>query len=135
MLFRVSVPSVAQETSGECQDALAAAPFSDMLTKNDGHDFAQLHARSQGTPLIGLSCSLEVLVEYFEAAGWELTVSRSYEPIGPAGNEFAHYSDRSVGFCIKGSRLTTWYLRKCLNAVGFNFFEGKISFNRAGGRG
>ncbi len=126
--------AVAQEASNKCRDVLASPPFNDMLTRNDGHDFHLLHAPSQGALLVGLTCSLDVLTEYFEAAGWELTVSETYETRGPSGYEIIYYSDQSVGFCMKRRRLMTFFLRRCSNSVGFLFFEGKISFIHAGGR-
>lgn len=91
-----------------------------------------IDAQKSGFGLIGSSCTVEALTEYFEAAGWEFVSVTRTDPRGPAGNPIKYYTDTHVKFCKKGRHLFTLYLRKCVQGVGVHFLAGKVSFVHAG---
>ena len=138
IIFLSFLPSLAlaqeeeDDPVSECATVLAAPPFVDILTRNEGSDFHQIDVRDLGYGLVGSFCTVEVLTEYFEAAGWEfVSVTRS-EPSGPWGSPISYYTDTYAKFCKKGRGLFTFYLRGCVQGVGVDFFENKISFVNAG---
>ncbi|MCF6315135.1 MAG: hypothetical protein L3J30_02360 [Marinosulfonomonas sp.] len=134
ILFLAFPTSAIADSHETCIDVLNAPPLIDVLTRNDGHDSYMIDARKSGFGLIGSSCTVEALTEYFETAGWEfVSVTRRSEPSGPVGHQIEFYTDTHAKFCKKGRNLFTLYFRKCVQGVGVNFLEGEISFVTAGG--
>ncbi|PHQ99937.1 MAG: hypothetical protein COB39_00755 [Marinosulfonomonas sp.] len=138
LLFIISflmfpVLAIAQEDvdpSSECAEVLAAPPFADMLTRNEGNDFHELSPVKSGRALLGLECSVDELTEFFEDAGWEF---RGYEttrlggPLGADGDLPDYYVDASADYCLKRPTLFGRFGYRCRPSAAILFFEGRIS--------
>ena len=135
-LILVGVPiSTRADEIKSCIDILNEPPLIDVLTRNDGHDFHEINVRGgSGHRLVGTTCTIEALTDYFEAAGWSFVSARTSEPRGPSGGSYKFFTDTYFKFCREGRNLFTLYLRKCVAGAGFHLLEGKISFVHAGGR-
>ncbi|MBL1436128.1 MAG: hypothetical protein COB08_008010 [Rhodobacteraceae bacterium] len=65
--------ALADGADADCAAVLAAPPFVDMLTRNEGRDFHEIGSVYSGQALVGLECSIDELTSFFEDSGWELT--------------------------------------------------------------
>ncbi len=114
----------------ECAAVLAAPPFVDILTRNEGNDFRELSPLKSGRPLLGLECSVVELTEFFENAGWEFLEFREGRlggPFGGHGGTREYYRDAAADFCQKRPTLFGKYFFSCRPIATILFHEGRIS--------
>ena len=123
----LSFPAIAQ-ADAECAAVLAAPPFVDMLTRNEGRDFHEIRSVSSRLALVGLACRVDPLTEFFEDAGWEFEYFDEYSRIGTTGITGAEfYSDASAHYCLKRPTLFGLFDYRCRPIVRIDFDEGRIS--------
>ena len=123
----------AQEESADpdadCAAVLAAPPFVDMLTRNEGRDFHELSSRNSGRVLVGLECSVGELTAFFEDAGWELTDYEEKNILGPirSGNGSPdYYIDAAADFCLKRPTIFGMFGFRCRPLASVYYHEGRI---------
>lgn len=113
-----------------CAAVLAAPPFEDVLTKNEGRDFREVVVMNNGSTLLALVCSVDELTDFFEIAGWELLRFSEFELAGPLGGRAGvpeHYIDASAFYCLKRPTILQFFPR-CAESAKIFFHEGKISY-------
>jgi len=126
--------AVAQEEradpDADCAAVLAAPPFVDMLTRNEGKDFLELSPLESGRALLGLECSVDVLTAYFESAGWEFLGYETQKlggPLGAGGELPDYYVDASASYCLKRPTLFGMFGYRCRPITTILFHERLIS--------
>lgn len=126
--------AMAQDESGDrnadCAAALAAPPFVDILTRNEGKDFGEISPLKSGRALLGLECSVDELTAFFENAGWELLgyeTQRLGGPLGGQGGLPDYYVDASASYCLKRPTLFGAFGFRCRPRATILFHDGKIS--------
>lgn len=125
----LSLPALAQ-ADAECAEVLAAPPFVDMLTRNEGRDFQDLSPLSSGQALLGLECSVGELTEFFENAGWEFleyAEQRLGGPLGGHGGISEYYVDASASFCLKRPTILGMFGFRCRPLATILFLKGRVS--------
>ncbi len=116
------------DPDADCAAVLAAPPFVDMLTRNEGRDFGELSPLKSGRALLGLECSVDKLTVFFEDAGWELLRYEEQRLVGPFGVPGAeYYSDASAHYCLKRPTLFGMFDFRCRPRAGISFVDGRIS--------
>ncbi len=116
----------------ECTQLLNSPPLDTLLTQNEGHDFGQLTSRRQGAALLGVKCSRDQIVEYFQSAGWEfIGESHIYGESGPSHNLYIR--DNSLAFCRLRELPWRLILTRCGASSGFYLFEGRVTHIGASG--
>jgi hypothetical protein len=125
--------AVAQEAgvdpNADCAAVLAAPPFVDMLTKNEGQDFRELSPQNSGRALLGLECSVDELTAFFENAGWEFLGYEEWSLSGPSGGKDGipeFYNDSAARFCLKRPTLFGMFDFRCRPRASVYFHEGRI---------
>jgi len=114
----------------DCAAVLAAPPFLDMLTRNEGNDFSEINPLYSGRPLLGLECSVDELTKFFEGSGWEFLGFEDWKSLagpvqGNSGNS-KYYVDASTSYCLK--RPTIWrFFPRCRAVATIAFHDGRIS--------
>jgi len=114
----------------DCAAVLAAPPFMDMLTRNEGKDFHELAPLNGGRALLGLECSVDELTEFFEGAGWEFLgyeTQRLGGPLGAGGDLPDYYVDASASYCLKRPTLFGMFGYRCRPIATILFHERLIS--------
>jgi len=113
----------------ECMAVLAAPPFVDILTKNEGNDFYKINDPENVQALVGLTCRVDELTTFFEDAGWKfLRYTGNSSLIGPFGIPGAkYYSDGSAHYCLKRRIFYGILGLKCRPYARIDFYEGRIS--------
>lgn len=114
----------------ECAAVLAAPPFEDILTRNEGRDFSEINPLYSGQELLGLECNIDDLTEFFEDAGWEFLGFEDWKsaagPVrGNPGNP-EYYVDASASYCLKRPTIGRFFPR-CRPLATITFHEGQIS--------
>lgn len=132
----LTIPSLvaAQDSSvvsnSECVAVLAAPPFVDMLTRNEGKDFGELSPVKSGRALLELECSVDELTEYFEDAGWEFLGYARHNWDGPFGGGDGvseYFRDASADYCLKQPTLFGMFGYRCRSIASVLFYKGRIS--------
>ena len=112
----------------DCAAVLAAPPFLDMLTRNEGHDFSEISSPENEQKLLGIECSVDQLTEFFEDAGWEFEYFDEYKRVGTSGvTGVKFYSDSSAHYCLKRPTLFGMFDYRCRPIVRIDFDEKQIS--------
>lgn len=114
----------------DCTAVLAAPPFVDILTRNEGRDFHDLSPLSSGRELLGLECSVDELSAFFEDAGWEFLDFRERSlggPLGGHGGIPEYYVDAVADFCLKRPTFFGIIDFRCRPMVTILFYKGEIS--------
>jgi len=131
--------SIAQEEGvdniTECAQVLAAPPFVDVLTRNEGKDFLDLSPLDSGRALLGLECSVDELTGFFEDAGWEFRGYEEWSLAGPSGGKDGipeFYNDSAVRFCLKRPTLFGMFGFRCRPLASVYFHEGRIVYIQTG---
>jgi len=131
--------AMAQDESGDrnadCAAALAAPPFVDILTRNEGKDFGELSSQKSGRALVGLECSVDELTEFFEHAGWEFRGYEEWSLAGPSGGKDGipeFYNDAAARFCLKRPTLFGRFGFRCRPLASVYFHEGRIVYIQTG---
>ncbi len=126
--------AIAQEEGAdpvtECAAVLAAPPFVDILTRNDGNDFGELSPLKGGRALLGLECSVDELTEFFEKAGWELLQFEEKNLLGPFSRGDGapdYYIDAAADFCLKRPMLFGMFDFRCRPIATILFHKGRVS--------
>lgn len=133
----LSFPTLALAKEGEaipvteCAAVLAAPPFVDILTRNEGKDFSELNPLYSGRALLGLECSVDELTDFFENSGWEFLDYEEWRSlVGPVqgnpGNS-EYYVDASASYCLKRPTLFEIFDYRCRPIATIAFHEGRIS--------
>ncbi len=118
------------DSSPGCAEVLAAPPFVDMLTRNEGRGFREFSSPSSMHLLLGLECSLSELTEFFENAGWELQQFEESSLLGPFKRNDGtpdYYIDAAADFCLKRPMLFGLFDYRCRPIASVYFHEGRIS--------
>ncbi|MBL4874400.1 MAG: hypothetical protein JKY41_13705 [Rhodobacteraceae bacterium] len=119
-----------EDPFSECAAVLAAPPFVDILTRNEGNDFRELSPLKSGRALLGLECGVGEVIEFFEGAGWELQQLEENNLLGPfeRGDGTADfYIDAVADFCLKRPPLFGIFDFRCRPIASVYFHEGRIS--------
>lgn len=136
LISTLFIPSMvaAQDNGGdpvsECAAVLAAPPFVDILTRNEGKDFRELSPLESGQALLGLECSVDELTEFFEVAGWTFLQFEEKKLLGPlkmGDGAPDYYIDAAVGFCLKRPTLFGMFGFRCRPMASVYLHEGLIS--------
>jgi len=123
----------AQDERADCAAVLAAPPFVDMLTRNEGNDYGELNSDSLGVSLLGIVCSRDQIMDYFSSAGWEFKgESFIAGESGPPSDRYKQ--DYSIAFCKVRGWPWRWFLYRCEATAGVAYFEGHITHIHAGFR-
>ena len=112
-----------------CAEILAAPPFVDILTRNEGNDFQELSPLKSGRALLGLECTVEELTEFFENAEWEFLEFEEGNLAGPLGGHGGipeYFRDAGASYCKKRPTILGFFPR-CRPRVRILFHEGQIS--------
>ncbi len=117
------------DRNADCAAVLAAPPFVDILTRNEGYDFYKISYPENAQKLVGLECSVDELTDFFEKAGWEfLRLSEHYNSTGPfGGSGHEYYSDSSAHYCLKRPTLFGMFDFRCRPYARIDFYQGQIS--------
>ena len=133
-LLMLPTLAIAQEEGAdpvsECAAVLAAPPFDDILTRNEGRDFLELSPLKSGRALLGLECSVDELTEFFENAGWEFLGYEEQSLAGPLGGRTGipeYYVDSAADYCRKRPTLFGKFFSRCRVYAVILFHESKIS--------
>lgn len=127
----LSLPALAlaDGADADCAAVLAAPPFVDMLTRNEGRDYHEFSSSSSAHLLLGLGCSVDELTVFFEDAGWEfLRLTEHKSSTGPFGVPSAeYYSDGSAHYCLKRPTLFGIFAFRCRPYARIDFYAGRVS--------
>ncbi len=126
----VAAQESAVVSNSECAAVLAAPPFVDILTRNEGKDFHELSPVKSGPALLGLECSVDELTKFFEAAGWTFLQFEEKKLLGPlkmGDGAPDYYIDAAVGFCLKRPTLFGMFGFRCRPMASVYLHEGLIS--------
>ena len=118
----------------ECAAVLAAPPFDDILTRNEGNDFREFSPLKSGRALLGIECSIDEVTEFFETAGWEFRGYEEWSLAGPSGEKDGipeFYNDSAVRFCLKRPTLFGMFGFRCRPRASVYFHEGQIVYMTA----
>lgn len=114
----------------ECASVLAAPPFVDMLTRNEGKDFHELSDRENQQKLLGLACSVAELTGFFESAGWKFLGFKEKNLLGPfkrGDGTPDYYIDAAAEYCLKRPTLFGMFDFRCRPLASIYFHEARIS--------
>jgi len=127
--------AVAQEAgvdpNADCAAVLAAPPFVDVLTRDEGRDFRELTPQKSGRALLGLECSVDELTAFFKDAGWEFLRYKEWSLSGPSGGEDGiseFYYDTSTVFCLKRPTLFGMFDFRCRVFASVFLHEERIVY-------
>ena len=113
----------------ECAAVLAAPPFVDILTRNEGRDFQEFSPRKSGRALLGLECRVDEVTAFFETSGWEFLEFEEGTLSGPFGGQYGiprYYRDSGASYCLKRPVFLGLF-RRCRAMSGILFHNGRIS--------
>ncbi len=128
----LSLPALAlaDGADADCAAVLAAPPFVDMLTRNEGRDFQEINSVYGGQALSGLECSIEELTDFFENAGWEFLGYEEWRRVGRGGGNGGipeYHVDASASFCLKRPTILGMFGFRCRPLATISFFKGQVS--------
>jgi len=120
------------QTENSCRDVLFSPAFVNIISRAQDRSPGELASDRAGRALIGLSCAVEVLEEYFQSAGWEFQQKYTNSGEQRYGPDPGYRFTEMYYFCEKSRTVFTLFARKCVQSARVYFYEGRISNIDAG---